>query len=60
MKARCVVCGREFEKLRAAKTCGKECSDEREREYRRKRRAANPEKQREYQRKWKRSGFAPL
>lgn len=28
MTARCVVCGKEFNKLRDTKTCGKDCSEQ--------------------------------
>lgn len=55
MKANCIICGKEFEKLRTAKTCGKECWLKRKRKHKResKRRyhVAHPEKQREYKRR---------
>ncbi len=53
-KARCAVCGKEFEKTATnAKTCGKDCRAQLRREYQHNRYAAHPEKFREHQRKYR-------
>lgn len=48
----CVVCGGSFDALRGAKTCGKQCSKQRQYFLHAKWRNNNPEKAREHKRSW--------
>lgn len=58
MKANCVVCGKEFRKLGAAKTCGRDCSKANKEASNRRCRAANPERTKEWKRRRHRKRYA--